>query len=42
MGGELVIGGVDKSRFIGDIVYTRVNPSRGYWEFTMDGLVVIK
>ncbi|XP_002161366.2 lysosomal aspartic protease isoform X1 [Hydra vulgaris] len=38
-GGELLLGGVDSSKFVGDITYTPVTVE-GYWQFKMDKVVV--
>jgi len=38
-GGELLFGGSDPSKYKGDFVYVPVT-AQGYWEFTMDGLIV--
>lgn len=38
-GGEVVFGGVDKSKFTGDHVYAPVT-RQGYWQISMDGMSV--
>lgn len=38
-GGELLLGGIDKSKYVGDITYTPVT-QKGYWQFKMDSVVI--
>ena len=34
-GGELILGGIDSTKYIGSITYVPVI-TEGYWEFQMD------
>jgi len=36
-GGELLLGGIDKDKYTGDISYVPVT-QKGYWQFKMDRL----
>lgn len=38
-GGELHLGGIDSSRFTGDIVYANLT-SKTYWQFRLDGVQI--
>jgi len=38
-GGELLLGGIDQSKYTGDITYVPVT-SKGYWEFAMDSIQI--
>eukprot|EP01025_Chloroclados_australasicus_P041844 TRINITY_DN4463_c0_g1_i1.p1 TRINITY_DN4463_c0_g1~~TRINITY_DN4463_c0_g1_i1.p1 ORF type:complete len:512 (-),score=63.34 TRINITY_DN4463_c0_g1_i1:362-1840(-) len=38
-GGEMVLGGVDESHFVGEHTYTNVTKP-GYWQFAMDGIKI--
>ncbi|XP_057317584.1 lysosomal aspartic protease-like [Hydractinia symbiolongicarpus] len=38
-GGELLLGGTDPARYVGDFTYTPVT-TKGYWQFKMDKIVV--
>eukprot|EP00325_Prymnesiales_sp_UTEX-LB-985_P028155 CAMPEP_0174733524 /NCGR_PEP_ID=MMETSP1094-20130205/61499_1 /TAXON_ID=156173 /ORGANISM="Chrysochromulina brevifilum, Strain UTEX LB 985" /LENGTH=473 /DNA_ID=CAMNT_0015936205 /DNA_START=34 /DNA_END=1455 /DNA_ORIENTATION=+ len=38
-GGELVLGGVDKTKYTGSFTYTPVT-RRGYWQFTVDSAAI--
>jgi len=38
-GGELVLGGVDSSKYTGDFTYTPVT-TKGYWQFSVDSITL--
>ena len=38
-GGELHLGGIDSSRFTGDVIYANIT-SETYWQFTMNAVLV--
>jgi cathepsin D len=38
-GGELVLGGVDSTKYTGDFTYTPVT-IKGYWQFAVDGITL--
>jgi len=39
-GGEIMVGGIDSSKYTGDIAYINLASEPLYWQFWMDGIIV--
>jgi len=41
VGGELILGGSDRSHYVGELTYVPVT-NKGYWQFTLDRIRILK